>query len=63
MSKYVYYNMRDENTYPFPNFNGCTVEVSEWISNVIPHFMCPNAVVLKFNHSKEYHSSTTRIVL
>ena len=21
-------------TYPFPNFNGCTVEVWEWISNV-----------------------------
>ena len=25
-------------TYPFPNFNGCTVEVLEWISNSIPHF-------------------------
>ena len=23
----------DEITYPFPNFNGCTVEVWEWISN------------------------------
>ena len=23
-------------TYPFPNFNGCTVEVWEWISNFIP---------------------------
>ena len=28
----------DEITYPFPNFNGCTVEVWEWISNFIPHF-------------------------
>ena len=27
----------DEITYPFLNFNGCTVEVWEWIS--IPHFM------------------------
>ena len=26
-------------TYPFLNFNGCTVEVSEWISNFIPHFI------------------------
>ena len=24
-------------TYPFPNFNGCTVEVWEWTSNFIPH--------------------------
>ena len=29
----------DEITYPFPNFNGCTVEVWKWISNFIPHFM------------------------
>ena len=26
----------DEITYPFPNFNGTTVEVLEWISNFIP---------------------------
>ena len=25
--------------YPFLNFNGCTVEVKEWISNFIPHFI------------------------
>ena len=30
--------MWDEITYPFLNFNGCTIEVSEWISNFIPHF-------------------------
>ena len=30
--------MWDEITYPFLNFNGCTVGVYEWISNVIPHF-------------------------
>ena len=28
--------MWDDITYPFPNFNGCTVEVWEWISNFIP---------------------------
>ena len=28
-----------EITYPFPNFNGYTVEVWEWISNFIPHFI------------------------
>ena len=30
--------MCDEITYPFPNFNGGTVEVWEWISNLILHF-------------------------
>ena len=29
----------DEIPYPFANFNGCTVEVWEWISNFIPHFV------------------------
>ena len=28
----------DEITLPFPNFNGCTVEVCEWKSNSILHF-------------------------
>ena len=31
--------LRDEITYPFPNFNGCTVEVCEWIRNFITHFI------------------------
>ena len=31
--------MQDEITYPFPNFNGTTVEVWEWISNLILHFI------------------------
>ena len=26
-------------TYPFPNFNGFNVEVYEWMSNCIPHFL------------------------
>ena len=30
---------QDEITYPFPNFNGCTVVVWEWISDFIPHFI------------------------
>ena len=28
----------DEIAYPFPNFNGATVDVWEWISNFIPRF-------------------------
>ena len=30
--------MWGEITYPYPNFNGCTVEVWEWKSNLISHF-------------------------
>ena len=30
--------MWDEIIYPFPNFNGCTVEVWGWMSNLVPHF-------------------------
>ena len=26
-------------TYPFSNFNGCTVQVCEWISNFTPDFI------------------------
>ena len=29
--------MWDEVTYQFPNFNSCTVEIWEWINNLIPH--------------------------
>ena len=28
-----------EITYHFPNFNGCTAEVWEWMSNFIPHIL------------------------
>ena len=26
-----------DETYPYPNFNGCTIEVRGWINNFIPH--------------------------
>ena len=29
----------DEITYPFPNFNGCKIEVWDWKTNSIPHFI------------------------
>ena len=32
-------NVWDEITYPFPNFNSCTVEVREWTSNLILHLI------------------------
>ena len=31
--------MWDEITYPFPNFNGATVEIWEWMINFIPHYI------------------------
>ena len=36
-SNCIHYDVRDEITYPFPNFNGATVEVWEWMSNFILH--------------------------
>ena len=38
VNNYIHYKVWDELTYPFPNLNGTTVEVWEWISNFIPHF-------------------------
>ena len=32
-------NVWDENTYPFPNFDWCTVETWEWWCNYIPHLL------------------------
>ena len=34
----IHYKVWDETTYPFPNFDGATVEVWEWIGNFISHF-------------------------
>ena len=38
MNNYIHYKVWDEITYLFPNFNGATVEVWEWISDFIPDF-------------------------
>ena len=39
MSIYIHYKTWSEITYPFRHFNGPTVEVPEWISNSISHFI------------------------
>ena len=36
---HIYHKVWNKITYPFPNIRGYTVEVWEWISNFIPHFM------------------------
>ena len=38
ISNSIHYKMWNEITFPFPNFNGATIEVWEWVSNFIPHF-------------------------
>ena len=38
MNNHILYKGWDEISYPFQNFNGCTVEVWDWICNFIPHF-------------------------
>ena len=38
ISNHIHYKKWGEISYPFPNFNGCTNEVWEWISNFISHF-------------------------
>ena len=54
ISNYTHYNVWDEITYPFLNFNGAIVEVQEWISTFIPHFSgaCDylSMLGLKLNH-------------
>ena len=38
ISNYIHYKTWDDIIFPFPNFNGATVEVSEWINIFIPLF-------------------------
>ena len=43
----------DDITYPFINFNGCTVEVKEWIINFTPHYNgCDYVSILGINSKK-----------
>ena len=37
ISNHTHYEMWDEISYPFLNYNCCIVEVWEWMSNFIPH--------------------------
>ena len=59
ISNHTHYNVWDDITYPFLNFNGATVEVYEWISNFITlHWACDylSMLGLKLMHiSKRGH--------
>ena len=39
INNYIHYNVRDEITYPLPNFRGTATEVWQWIRNFIAHFI------------------------
>ena len=39
ISNYIHYDVWGGITYPFPNFNGCTIEVWEWMINFVQHFI------------------------
>ena len=39
ISIYIARKVWEEISYPFLNFNGCTVEVYEWISHFVPHLI------------------------
>ena len=39
INNYIHYKVLDEITDQFPNFNGETVVIWDWISNIIPHFI------------------------
>ena len=41
----------DEITYPFPNFNGATIEIWEWLSNFIPYFTVHMITYLSWDYS------------
>ena len=53
INKHIHYKLWEEMTYLFPNFNSCTVEVWESISNFILHFVGHVLVItnpLKLSH-------------
>ena len=37
ISNYAHYEVWDEITYPFLNYNGCTIDVWEWINKFVQH--------------------------
>ena len=48
VNNYTHYKEWDVITYPFPNFNGCTVKVWGWISKFIPHFVSPSRHAISY---------------
>ena len=52
----------DEITYPFLNFNGCIIEVQEWTSNFISHFIIDVIAMLVNRTTYVTRASTSMII-
>ena len=48
MDKQLHYKVWDDTMYAFPNFNGCTVEIWEWIINFISRCIQANQKLNKY---------------
>ena len=63
-SYYIHWKLWNEITYPFPHFNGWTVEVWAWISNFIPrftgHVIIYVAVIILVKVDPTYYNRTIR---
>ena len=38
MNNYIRYKVWDEIIFPFPNYNGLTIDAWEWMGNFVTHF-------------------------
>ena len=65
ISNQIHYKMWGEIPYPFPNFNGATVEVWEWIRHFFPHQACDclSMLVLMLNHVSKRAPDCTRYMI
>ena len=63
---YLHYEMRLEMTFPFPNFNGCSVEIWDWIITFTPtryltcHYL--SMLGLKLRHAAKTGHRKARLV-
>ena len=55
----------DRITYPFPNFNSCTIEVLEWMNNFIPHISVDPCFWIKKNSNavfpNGFHATSAKL--
>ena len=56
ISNCIHYKVGYEFTYPFPHFNGATVEVWKWIRNFFPHFTRKVTLTEQFRFKRLTHN-------
>ena len=62
MNNYIPDDVGDEIPYPFPNFNGATAEVWEWIRNFIPHFTGHVIIYPSWGYSYYHYNDVIMII-